>query len=64
LPRRLMSWSGFATSFIVETQEGRRLSGVMAPDSGSHRICATRGAGNLRVEEEEMSKFGFGDGAR
>ena len=40
-PRRLMSWSGFATSFEVKTQDGSCVSGVIAPVSASQEICAT-----------------------
>ena len=36
LPRRLMSWSGFATSFVVKAQLGSCVSGVIAVVSGSH----------------------------
>lgn len=48
----------------MDTQEGRRVSGVMESVEGSHKICATLGAGNLRVEDGEGAKFGFGAGAR
>jgi hypothetical protein len=38
LPRRLISWSGFATSLDEKTQPGSWVSGVMALVSGSQEI--------------------------
>lgn len=45
LPRRLMSWSGFATSLVLKTQPGSWVSGVMELVAASHETWATFGEG-------------------